>query len=182
MKKGYIFILSVLILASTGITIYEAPSYVSRGERKAREEYEAYMHEMYEKSLVVRDQFDNMLTYCKEHEEDLMKVSEIFLEQYYEDITSQETAEIAKNNTSPEWTELSEKLTLRYPTNNTSVNGKSVYYFCAEGGGSALYIVYINAGNEKIYELGIGSYLCGRKEKINATLYVCIFYDPMLGL
>ena len=181
MKKGYIFILSVLILASTGITIYEAPSYVSRRERKAREEYEAYMHEMYEKSLVVRDQFDNMLTYCKEHEEDLMKVSEIFLEQYYEDITSQETAEIAKNNASPEWTELSEKLTLRYPT-DSDLYGKSVYYFCAGGGNRFLYIEYINADNEEIYDLGIGSHFESRKEKINDNLYVCTLYNPMFGL
>ena len=111
-----------------------------------------------------------------------MKVSEMFLEQYYEDITSQETAEIAKNNTSPEWTELSEKLTLEYPMYNTSVNGKSVYYFCAKGGGSFLYIVYMNAGDEKINELGIWGNLESRREKINDNLYVCIFYDPMLGL
>ena len=181
MKKEYIFILSVLVLVSTGIVIYEAPAWVSREDRKAQEEYRAYMAKMSEESLAVEAQFDEIVTYCKEHEEDLMKVSEIFLEQYYEDITSQETAEIAKNNTSPEWTELSEKLTLRYPTDSV-LYGKSVYYFCAGGGNRFLYIVYINADNEEIYDLGIGSHFESRKEKINDKLYVCTFYNPMFGL
>ena len=45
-----------------------------------------------------------------------------------------------------------------------------------------MYIVYINAGDEEIYDLGIEDNLESRKEKINDNLYVCIFYNPMLGL
>ena len=179
MKKEYIFILSVLILSLTAIMAYEFPE--AWRARKAQQEYEAYMHEMYEKSLAVEAQFDNMVTYCKEHDEDLIKVSEMFLEQYHEDITSQETAEIAQNNTSSEWTELSEKLTLEYST-DSDLSGKSVWYFCVGGGGSMLYIVYINADNDGVYEFGKDGYLRGREEKINDNLYVCIFYDPMIGL
>lgn len=178
MKKRYAIIVLLLIWTTAMIVI---PIMESRFASEDKE-YREYMHKMYEESLVVEEQFDETVTYCKEHEEDLMKVSEMFLEQYYENITSQATAEIAQNNTSPEWTELSEKLTLRYPTDNTSVNGKSVYYFCAGGGGSFLYIVYINAGDEAIYDLGIGGNLQRKKEKINDNLYVCIFYNPMIGL
>ena len=178
MKKRYAIIVLLLIWTTAVIVIPIMESLFASGDKQYRE----HMHKMYEESLVVEEQFDETVTYCKEHEEDLMKVSEMFLEQYYENITSQETTEIARNNASPEWTELSEKLTLRYPTDNRSVSGKGVYYFCAGGGGSFLYIVYINAGDEEIYDLGIGGNLQRKKEKINDNLYVCIFYNPMLGL
>ena len=150
MKKEYTII--VLLLLWTMVMIVKP--IIESLPTPEQKEYRAYMAKMSEESLAAEAQFDEMAAYCKEHEEDLMKVSELFLEQYYEDITSQETDEIAQNNKSPEWTELSEKLTLIYPTNNRSVIGKSVYYFCTGGGNRFLYIVYINAGDEEIDDLG----------------------------
>lgn len=106
MKKRYAIIVLLLIWTTAMIVIPIMESLFASGDK----EYREHMHKMYEESLVVEEQFDETVTYCKEHEEDLMKVSEMFLEQYYENITSQETAEIARNNASPEWTELSENL------------------------------------------------------------------------
>ena len=136
---------------------------------------------MYEKGLAVKEQFDDMVIYCKEHEEDLIKVSEMFLEQYHEDITSQETAEIAQNNTSSEWTELSEKITLEYST-GYNYDKKCVYYFCTGGGNCILYVVYFHADDSEVYAFSKESYVCIKKEKINDNLYVCIFEDQMAGL
>lgn len=108
-----------------------------------------------------------------------MKVSELFLEQYYEDITPQETTKIAQNNTSPEWMELSQKLTLEYSIKYT---GKCVYYFYTGGGGSKIYVVYFDTDDNGVYAFEKGSYLCYKKEKINDNLYVGIFQNQMLGI
>lgn len=178
MKKRYVII--VLLLIWTVIMI--ARFIIRSLPNQAQSEYEAYMNEMYEKGLTVKAQFDDAVIYCKEHEEDLMKVSESFLEQYheyYEDITPEETNKIAQNNTSLEWTGLSEKLSLRYLT---GYNGNRVYYLYAGGGNSILCIVYLDADDSKVYDFDIGSETCLQKEKINDHLYVCLLQDQMVGI
>ena len=95
MKKQYIII--VLLLVWTTVMIVKP--IIESLPNQAQKEYEAYMRQMSDKSRAVEAQFDDAVTYCKEHEKDLMKVSELFFEQYYEDINIQETAENAKNNT-----------------------------------------------------------------------------------
>lgn len=74
MKKKYIIIILILIwttVMSVKLIIQSIPS-------PEQKEYEAYMREMSEKSRAVEAQFDDAVTYCKEHEEDLIKVSEFF--------------------------------------------------------------------------------------------------------
>lgn len=83
MKKQYTII--VLILIWTAVMI--AKPIIESLPNQAQREYEAYMREMSDKSRAVEAQFNDAITYFKEHEEDFMKVSELFLEQYYEGIT-----------------------------------------------------------------------------------------------
>lgn len=178
MKKQYTII--ILLLIWTVILLVKP--IIESLPNQAQKEYESYMNEMYEKGLAVEAQFDNAVTYCKEHEEDLMKVSELFLEQcyeYYEDITPEETNKIAQNNTSLEWMILSEKLSLRYLT---GYDGKCVYYLYAGGGNSILYIVYLDVDDSKVYNFDIGSETCLQNERVNDNLYVCILQDQMIGL
>ena len=174
MKKQYTIIILLLIWT----TVMIVKPILESLPNQAQKEYETYMREMFEESRTVEAQFDDVVTYCKGHEEDLMKVSEIFWEQYYEDITPQETAEIAQNNTSPEWMELSKKLTLEYSIKYT---GKCVYYFYT-GGGSKIYVVYFDTDDNGVYAFEKGSYFCYKKEKINDNLYVGIFQNQMLGI
>lgn len=154
--------------------------------RKAQKEYEEYMNEMYEKSLVVEAQFDDVMTYCKEHEGDFMKMSKMFLEEFDADVTPEEIIEIVQNNTSSEWVNLSKLFTLDYFGENISVD-KGIYYHYTGGGGSSLGVLYIDADHMDADEIDYHtnpsrdeflSKIC----KVNDYLYVCIYRDPMVGI
>lgn len=188
MKKRYIIIFSVLLIFLTSITLYEALSEEGRERRalrKAEKEYREYMDKMYEENLVVYGQFDEVVAYCKEHEEDFMKVSKMFFGEFYADITPQEIAEIAQNNTLLEWVELSKAFSLNH--GNFIDADEGIYYHYESGGGSSLGVLYIDADHMdadeiKYYTNPSGDEFLSKIYKINDYLYVCIFDNPMLGL
>ena len=188
MKKRYIIIVSLLIILLISITLYEMLSEDGRERRALREaekEYREYMDKMYEERLVVYGQFDEVVTYCKKHEESFMKVSEMFLEEFYADITPPEIDEIAQNQTLPEWAEVSKNFSLNY--GNFIDADQGIYYHYTGGGGSSLGVLYIDADHMDADEIDCHTNpsrddFLSKIYKVNDYLYVCIYDNPMVGI
>ena len=171
MKKQYAII--ILLLIWTVVMIVKP--ILESLPNQAQKEYETYMREMFEESRTVEAQFDDVVTYCKEHEKDFMIVSEMFFGEFYADITPQEIAEIAQNNTLPEWVELSKAFSLNH--GNFIGADEGIYYHYKDGGGSSLGVLYIDDHTNPSKDIFLHKIY-----KVNDYLYVCIYRDPMVGI
>ena len=175
MKKQYTII--VLLLIWTTIMIVKPVIEDLPREIKYRE----FIDKMNEENLVVYERFDELVIYCGEHEEDFMKVSELFFKDFYEDITSQEIIEIAQNNTSPEWMELSKTFSLN--CGSFIDIDKGFFYHYKSGGCCSLGVLYIDADNMDADEIDYSTNpsrdtFLDEIYKVNDYLYVCIYQFP----
>lgn len=177
MKKQYTII--VLLLIWTAIMI--AKPVIEEMPREM--EYRAFLDKVNEESAVVYEHFDEVVAYCREHEEDFMKVSELFFKDFYKDITPQEVIEIAHNNISPEWAELSKSFSIN--CGNFIDIDKGFFYHYKSGGNCSLGVLYIDADNMDTDEIDYSTNpsrdtFLDEIYKVNDYLYVCIYQFPYI--
>ena len=139
---------------------------------------------VYEVARQEREQYDKLISYCKEHEDMYMEISEQVFGYVDEGLSVEEACAAMENNATSEQKEILEQIILKYPGYSGNFEdsafkelaGNGLYYFMKDGyvGVKAIYIHEYSEETEE-YILSIGDTI---KEKINDHLYVCYTWIP----
>lgn len=133
-------------------------------------------HHVYEVARQEREQFDKLISYCKENETIYMKLSEQVFGYLDEGLSIEEIRTYMEENATSEQKEILNETLLSIPSDNgiedsifKELLGKGIYYM---GLGRRIKVVYIHEYNKETEE-----YIFSREytttEKINDHLYVC---------
>lgn len=141
------------------------------------ERWQEQENHVYEVARQEREQYDKLISYCKEHEDMYMEISERVFDYMDEGLSVKEACAAMENNATSEQKEILEQTLLSFPCDNGILEdsifkeliGRGVYYM---GIGRRIKVVYIHE-----YSMEAEEYILSREytttEKINDHLYVC---------
>ena len=126
---------------------------------------------VYEDARQDREQYDKLISYCKEHEDMYMKISEQVFGYMDEGLSVKEACAAMENNATSEQKEILDQTSLSYPYegNFAEFSGNAIYYNSHRG--LNIKVVYIHEYSEEV-EGQITSIEYTYIEKINDHLYV----------
>ena len=145
------------------------------------ERWQEQENHVYEVARQEREQYDKLISYCKEHEDMYLEISEQVFGYMDEGLSVKEACVAMENNATSEQKEILEQTILRYPGYSNGdmqdsvfeeLAGNGLYYIVKDGYATvkAIYIHECSAETED-WEYTI-------EEKINDHLYVCYTIIP----